>query len=128
MPSAGSGRFLGDRGMRGEGILMSRGSRLAVALALACAGASIARAEEQPQAPARPVRPRGEQMRENQRKLDELVARMNAATGEVKVDAIAAVLNELVAQRKEMMSVGGMGAPMGRMGSPMRPGAKPPTE
>jgi len=35
-------------------------------------------------------------------KLDELVAAMNAATGQQKVDAMAAVLNELVAQRKAM--------------------------
>jgi hypothetical protein len=35
-------------------------------------------------------------------KLDELVARMNTAEGPAKVDAIAAVVNELVARRTEM--------------------------
>ena len=40
-----------------------------------------------------------EQMRAHDAKLDELVTAMNAAKGEAKVDAIAAVVNELVAQR-----------------------------
>jgi len=92
---------------------MSRGKSLAVAIALACVGVSGAGAEE-PEAPVRPARPRLEQMRENQRKLDDLVAKMNAATGEAKVDAIAAVVTELVAQRKAMGSMGGMGGPMKR--------------
>lgn len=35
-------------------------------------------------------------------KLNELVTAMNAAEGAAKVDAIAAVVNELVAQRTEM--------------------------
>src|SRR5262245_10920078 len=35
-------------------------------------------------------------------KLSELVATMNAATGDKKVEAIAAVVSELVAQRKQM--------------------------
>jgi hypothetical protein len=35
-------------------------------------------------------------------KLDELVAQMNAATGQLKVDQMAAVLTELVAQQKAM--------------------------
>lgn len=33
-------------------------------------------------------------------RLDELVAAMNAAEGEAKIDAVAAVVNELVAQRR----------------------------
>jgi hypothetical protein len=33
-------------------------------------------------------------------KLNELVAKMNAASGETKVDAIAAVVSEMVAQRQ----------------------------
>jgi ABC-type glycerol-3-phosphate transport system substrate-binding protein len=37
-----------------------------------------------------------------QERLDELIAKMNAATGELKVDQIAAVLTELVAQQKAM--------------------------
>jgi predicted transcriptional regulator len=35
-------------------------------------------------------------------RLDGLVTRMNAATGSKKADAVAAVINELVAQRKQM--------------------------
>jgi len=35
-------------------------------------------------------------------RLSELVAKMNAATGDKKVDAMAAVITELVAQRKQM--------------------------
>jgi cell division protein FtsL len=34
--------------------------------------------------------------------IDRLIAEMNAATGEKRVDAIIAVLNKLVAQRKAM--------------------------
>ena len=92
---------------------MSMGKRLAAAIACACVSAASAEAEE-PEAPARPMHPRLEQMRENQRKLDELVAKMNAAKGEARVDAIAAVVTELVAQRKAMGSMGGMGGPMKR--------------
>jgi hypothetical protein len=35
-------------------------------------------------------------------RLDELVKKMNAAKGSKKADAVAAVVNELVAQRKQM--------------------------
>ena len=98
---------------------MSRVTSLAAALALAAA-ASIALAQE-PKAPARQMHPRMEQMRENQKKLDDLVAKMNAAKGEAKVDAIAAVVTELVAQRRMMMPMGHpMGGGMGRM--PEAPG------
>ena len=41
-------------------------------------------------------------------KLADLVAQMNAAKGEDKVAAVAAVLNELVAQRKQMHQSCGM--------------------
>ncbi|HJZ13788.1 MAG TPA: hypothetical protein VJ521_16660 [Acidobacteriota bacterium] len=36
-------------------------------------------------------------------KLDQLLSEMNAAKGNKKVDSIAALLNELIAQRKSMM-------------------------
>lgn len=45
-------------------------------------------------------------------KLDRLVAQMNTAQGQAKVDAMAAVLNELISQRKQMreeMMAGVMG-------------------
>jgi hypothetical protein len=42
------------------------------------------------------------QMEESNRRLDELVSSMNSATGSAKVDAIAAVVNELVAQHRQM--------------------------
>jgi chaperone required for assembly of F1-ATPase len=41
-----------------------------------------------------------EQMQQHDARLDELVAAMNAAEGDAKVDAIAAVVNELVSQRR----------------------------
>lgn len=50
--------------------------------------------------------PQRQQMMQNMmaadQKLAELIARMNAATGDRKVDAIAAVVTELAAQRKQM--------------------------
>ena len=36
-------------------------------------------------------------------KLDRMIASMNAATGTARVDAMAAVINEMASQRKEMM-------------------------
>ena len=36
--------------------------------------------------------------------LDQKVAAMNAATGAAKIEAMAAVINELVSQRKQMMA------------------------
>lgn len=42
------------------------------------------------------------QMAADEARLDELVAAMNAAQGSAKVDAIAAVVNELVSQRRAM--------------------------
>ena len=41
-------------------------------------------------------------MKAGQEKLDDLVAKMNAATGQQKVDQIAALLTELVARQKAM--------------------------
>lgn len=41
-------------------------------------------------------------MKAMDQKVDDLVAKMNAARGGEKVDTIAAVVNELVAQRKQM--------------------------
>lgn len=50
-------------------------------------------------------------MQAEQKKLDELVAQMNAATGPEKVDRIAAVVTEMAAMHKRMstmMMQGGM--------------------
>ena len=44
-------------------------------------------------------------MQAEQKKLDELVAQMNAATGPDKIDKIAAVVNELAAKEKRMNSM-----------------------
>lgn len=41
-------------------------------------------------------------MKADQDKLDELVAKMNAATGQLKIEQMAAVLTELVARQKVM--------------------------
>lgn len=66
---------------------------LAMLAPLGCAhhGSRMRMNEEQMQA-----------MDQRQAKLDQLVAAMNAATGEAKVDAIAAVVNEMAAQHKMM--------------------------
>jgi len=103
---------------------MTKGSRFAIALAVVGAFAPGAGAEE-PQAPAQRVHPMMEMMRQHDQKLDDLIAKMNAAKGEAKVDAIAAVLNEFVAQRKENRKQ--MGAGPGPMRGPMmrKPEPKP---
>ena len=41
-------------------------------------------------------------MKADQDKLDELMAKMNAATGQLKIDQMAAVLTELVTHQKAM--------------------------
>ncbi len=61
-------------------------------------------------------------------RLDSLVAEMNTAQGQAKVDAIAAVINEMNNDRKQMMQhVAGMAAHRGMMGGMMgaegQPGA-----
>jgi NADH:ubiquinone oxidoreductase subunit E len=65
----------------------------------------------------------GVKMMEMQKKqdaeLDELIAEMNATTGEKRIDAIMAVLNKLVEQRKEMH------AEMASHGSMQMPSASP---
>jgi hypothetical protein len=43
-------------------------------------------------------------MKANQEKMDLKVAAMNAAEGTAKTDAIAAVINEMVLQQKQMMA------------------------
>jgi hypothetical protein len=51
------------------------------------------------------------EMQAQQKRLDDLVAQMNAAKGEDKVDRIAAVVNEMAAMHKRMsgmMMQGGM--------------------
>jgi YHS domain-containing protein len=53
-------------------------------------------------------------------KLDSLVAQMNAAQGQAKVDAIAAVINEMNNDRKQMMEhMAGMMRSGGMMGGMM---------
>ncbi len=46
-----------------------------------------------------------EELRAKNEKLDSLVARMNQATGDEKVEAMAAVINEAISQRKEMLEI-----------------------
>jgi hypothetical protein len=57
-------------------------------------------------------------------RLDDLVKKMNAATGSRKSDAVAAVVNELVAQRKQMREqmMGMMPEMMKHMSDHMRRG------
>ncbi len=86
-----------------------------VAIVAVCAAATLAGAESHEEGEAGPMRrqmrmhhgPREplhgemrEKMRAHDARLDELVDAMNAAKGEAKIDAMAAVLNELVAQRR----------------------------
>ena len=57
-------------------------------------------------------------MKASQKKLDDLVAAMNQATGDDKVNRLAAVVTELVAQHREMcgrMMSGAMTMPMSMM-------------
>ena len=63
-------------------------------------------------------------------RLDSLVARMNRASGDRKVAAMAEVINEMVAQRREMQErmhkmMGGREGMMNMMAdsAPVRPGA-----
>jgi len=69
-------------------------------------------------------------------RLDRMVSTMNKATGSSKVQAMAAVINEMVAQRKQMrgqmrvmMEGGGMmeRGGGGRQGPPMMQNMRPPT-
>jgi hypothetical protein len=72
-------------------------------------------------------------MKASQQKLDDLVAAMTRATGNDKVDTLAAVLTELVAQHREMcerMMSGTMTMPMSMMphtpeGAASAPAGKP---
>jgi hypothetical protein len=57
--------------------------------------------------------------------LDQKVAAMNAATGQAKVDAMAAVINEMASQRKQMMAkmTGMRDQMMAHMGEHMHSGS-----
>lgn len=61
-----------------------------------------------------------EAMKAHRATMDELVAEMNAASGDAKVDAVAAVLNEMWSHRQSMREamgdMGMMGPGMGKMG------------
>jgi hypothetical protein len=57
-------------------------------------------------------------MKASQKKLDDLIAAMNQATGDERVNKLAAVVSELVAQHREMcgrMMSGNMMMPMSMM-------------
>ena len=88
------------------------------AVLIVVAGAATAVLAQAPSAGATPdgaAPPKGcammaqhnEQATAAEQKLAELVARMNAATGAAKVDAIAAVVAELAAQRMPMKKMQG---------------------
>src|SRR5262245_65239101 len=108
---------------------MSRVSRFVLpsVLALALAAALASAQQPQPNAGQTERQQQFQQKRrawmeaaqERNKKLDDLVAKMNAAKGEAKVDAIAAVINEMMEQRKAMAPPHmGMGGPMGGAGMP----------
>ncbi len=63
------------------------------------------------------------EMAAGDQKLDSLAAQMNAAQGAAKVDAIASVINELLAERKQMREhMASMMGPGGMMGGQGQPG------
>jgi hypothetical protein len=94
--------------------LPSVASRLWPAVALVTAILSTPVVLAQTPAPGGPERRMDQQkammakMAAADQHLADLIARMNAATGEDKLAAMAAVLNELVAQRKQMHESCGM--------------------
>lgn len=51
-------------------------------------------------------------MQASDKKLDDLVAQLNAARGNDRIDKLVAVVNELVAERKQMTSMMSMHAGM----------------
>jgi hypothetical protein len=68
------------------------------------------------------------QMEASQKTLDGLVAKMNAATGDAKVEQIAAVITEMAAQHRQMhqhmmMMHGSMAPATGATGQPGAPAA-----
>lgn len=54
-------------------------------------------------------------MEASNKKLDDLVAQLNAAKGDDRIDKLVAVVNELVAERKQMTSMMSMHAGMMNM-------------
>lgn len=89
------------------GIFLTLASALAAPLFLALPSAGWAQESERPMPHGRmEMGPRHaemmEKMQARQEKLDELVAAMEAAEGDAKVDAIADVVRELVSQRRAM--------------------------
>ena len=90
-------------------------SRVTMLLACSLLVASSASAQQRDQTPrdtasrAMPSPHRGgdrammmKMMEASDARLDQLVQAMNSATGQKKVDAMAAVINELITQRKQM--------------------------
>jgi len=96
----------------------------AMLLAGSLLAASSASAQQRDHTPADttsgPHRPDREMMMKmmetSDARLDQLVKVMNQSTGSKKVDAIAAVINEMIAQRKMMR--GHMREMMGHAGTP----------
>jgi hypothetical protein len=86
---------------------MRVGSIAAGALALILSASAAAaqqpemRSREQIQGPRRAMMMTMDSLN---RRLDSLVSRMNSSSGNQKITAMAAVINELVAQRKAMQS------------------------
>jgi hypothetical protein len=73
---------------------------------LVVAGA-VGRAQNPPAAPGQPAMMAGQQqmmasMQAADKKLDDLVAQLNAARGDDRLDKVIAIVKELVAERKTM--------------------------
>jgi hypothetical protein len=84
-------------------------------------GAQSQPAASDPHSKAASERPMMASMRAEEAKLDDLVAQLNAARGDDRVDKLIAVVRELVAERKRMRD--GMA---GRGGMMMNPAATAP--
>lgn len=118
-----------------------RTMRIAAAVLALALGAQMLFAQQPKQGPGRPadsVVARSGMAQQQMRmmdslnaRLDTLVGRMNRATGNRKVAAMADVINELVAQRKAMhehmreMMQSGRGMMMDMMGAPAPAEARP---
>jgi hypothetical protein len=94
----------------------STGNTLRTSLCVGCFAAITFVTTVQAQTKETPADPRGQMgmmadcqkmmagMKAGQEKLDDLIAKMNAATGQAKIDQMAAILTELAAQKKAMQA------------------------
>jgi hypothetical protein len=83
---------------------------LIVGIAFLAVAGGIARSQETATKPDMHTMMAGQQnmmmsMQASNRRLDDLIAQLNAAKGNDRIDKLVAVVNELAAQRKQMTSM-----------------------